>query len=124
MADSPTVARFVRLSTMQVQLNGQVSAALALEMISHCRSLEAAGKAVVGTNRRLTSQIACVREQIEQIVCTAGEDAGVVLLSNEGPTSPEIIDGKNVHVYDHAFFSPLGDALIALYESAGGEVKP
>ena len=39
--DSKAIARFVRLSTMQVHLNGSVSAALALEMITRLRSLEA-----------------------------------------------------------------------------------
>lgn len=38
--DSDRLARFVRLSTMQVHLNGSVSAALALEMIAYIRELE------------------------------------------------------------------------------------
>ena len=38
--DSKVIARFVRLSTMQVHLNGSVSAALVLEMIAHMRELE------------------------------------------------------------------------------------
>lgn len=39
--DSKVVARFVRLSTMQVKMNGSVSAALGLEMIARIRALEA-----------------------------------------------------------------------------------
>lgn len=39
--DSKAIARFVRLSTMQVKLNGGVSAALCLEMIARLRCLEA-----------------------------------------------------------------------------------
>lgn len=39
--DSKAIARFIRLSTMQVKLNGGVSAALCLEMIARLRCLEA-----------------------------------------------------------------------------------
>ena len=40
--DSSALARFVRLSKMQVALNGSVSAALSLEMIGRLRRLEKA----------------------------------------------------------------------------------
>ncbi len=63
MTDSPTVARFVRLATQQVKLHGQVSAALALEMIAHCRSLEAAGDAITAENRRLHAEVVDVRSR-------------------------------------------------------------
>ncbi len=57
MTDSETTARFVRLSTMQVELNGSVGAALGLEMIEYIRKLEgtidvfrkAAGQAIRNT---------------------------------------------------------------------------
>lgn len=39
--DSKAIARFVRLSTMQIEMNGGVSAALCLEMIARLRALEA-----------------------------------------------------------------------------------
>jgi len=56
---------------------------------------------------------ASMRQRIEKIVCTEGVDKGVVLLSNEGPTHyDEEVDGQ---VYDHEYFSPLGDALIGLW---------
>jgi hypothetical protein len=54
---------------------------------------------------------------LERIVCTEGEDAGVILLDHEGTTHTEEIDGRKVSVYDHAYFSPLGDALIALHKT-------
>ena len=54
------------------------------------------------------------RERLEKIVCTEGDDKGVVMLSNEGPTNfdPEL----NCQVYVHEHFSPLGDALIEAFE--------
>ena len=53
--------------------------------------------------------------QLEEIVCTADPDKGVVMLSNDGPCDwdPEL----KVHVYRHEHFSPLGDALIALHQT-------
>lgn len=41
MKDTERVKRFVRLSTMQVKMNGGVSASLVLEMIDYIRRLEA-----------------------------------------------------------------------------------
>lgn len=38
--DSETVARFVRLSTTQVKMNGGISASIGLEMIGYMRMLE------------------------------------------------------------------------------------
>ena len=61
-----------------------------------------------------------IRAKLESIVCTEGEDAGVVLLSQDGPTHTEIVNGQPVQVYDHEYFSPLGDALMELY----GLLKP
>lgn len=68
-----------------------------------------------------TVDIAAAIAKLEEIVCTEGCDAGVVLLSEEGPTHQEVWDGKPVRVYDHEYFSPLGDALIALYKILKGE---
>lgn len=68
------------------------------------------------------SQMAEIRAKLESIVCTGGCDAGVVLLSQEGPCHTEIRDGRQVQVYDHDYFSPLGDALIELYQLAGGTI--
>lgn len=62
---------------------------------------------------QLREKLASIRTQIEDIVCTEGEDKGLILLSHDGPThfDPE----RKIQVYDHEFFSPLGDAMIALH---------
>lgn len=60
-----------------------------------------------------------IEEILEKAVCTKEPDKGVVLLSNHGPTHTEVINGKTyANVYDHQYFSPLGDALIAAWEKA------
>jgi len=60
------------------------------------------------------------KEMLGKIVCTEGIDMGVVLLNNDGPTHFEktmTTEGeRTVQVYDHMYFSPLGDALIELWE--------
>lgn len=61
-----------------------------------------------------------IREKLEDIVCTKGCDSGVVMLSQDGPCHTEIIDGQRMQVYDHEYFSPLGDALMELYRIASG----
>jgi hypothetical protein len=66
----------------------------------------------------LEGQLRRVRAKLEEAVCTEGCDKGVVLLSEHGPTHEELWDGKPVQVYDHEYFSPLGDALIAAWEAA------
>lgn len=66
--------------------------------------------------KRLRSRLASIREKLEQIVCVKEPDAGVVLLSSESPTHKEIRDGRPANVYDHEYFSPLGDALIEAYQ--------
>lgn len=59
-----------------------------------------------------------IADNLKEIVCTEGEDKGVVLLAQEAPTHIEKIGGRNVTVYDLEHFSPLGEALIAVYEKA------
>lgn len=49
---------------------------------------------------------------LKRIVCTEEPDAGVVLLSNDGPCTFHEGVGQ---VYDHEYFSPLGDALMELH---------
>lgn len=73
---------------------------------------------------RLTERITAIRTKLESIVCTEGCDRGVIYLSNEGPTHTEVIDGKPCEVYNHENFSPLGDALIELYELTNGPLVP
>ncbi len=63
----------------------------------------------------LRGRLAACRLMLEEIVCTEDDDAGVVLLSQDGPTHPERRGDRTIQVYDHMYFSPLGDALIALW---------
>lgn len=71
----------------------------------------------------MNGQLATIRSRLEAIVCTGGCDAGVVLMSQEGTAHTEIVDGRPMQVYDHPYFSQLGDALIDLYKLAGGVVE-
>lgn len=61
------------------------------------------------------TQLELIREAIEKIVVTEGEDAGVVLLSDEAPVHHEFVNGKPVQVYDLEYFSELGTALVNLH---------
>lgn len=55
-----------------------------------------------------------IRTLLESIVCTEGVDSGVVMLSQEGPTHWDAEFQCNI--YEHEYFSPLGDALMELYQ--------
>lgn len=66
------------------------------------------------------AKLTAIRAKLETIVCTDEIDRGVVLLSSEGTTHKEVIGGKEVSVYDHEHFSPLGDALIELWQMSSG----
>jgi hypothetical protein len=66
--------------------------------------------------------IAAALAKLEEIVCTGGCDAGVVFMTDHGTTHREVVNGKSIQVYDHEYFSPLGDALIELYKILGGTV--
>ena len=55
-----------------------------------------------------------MRLKLEDIVCTVAPDEGVVMLSQEGPTHYDA--ELKIQVYDHEYFSPLGDALIELHK--------
>ena len=76
-----------------------------------------------------------IGQALELAVCTEGCDKGVVILSQDSPCHPERIkcekcdgrsggicsrcggvDSYSVTCYDHEYFSPLGDALIAAWE--------
>ena len=67
-------------------------------------------------NARLKHNLEAVRRVLEDAVCTVDPDKGIILLSDDGPTHPEIIDGREVQVYEHDYFSPLGDKLIEAWE--------
>lgn len=55
--------------------------------------------------------LAYAKNALNAILETEGDDAGVIYLSHESTTHRE----NGVETYDHEFFSPLGDALVALY---------
>lgn len=65
-----------------------------------------------------TEKLEKIRAILENCVCTEGVDKGVILLSNDGPCHPEVWNGKTVQVYNHDYFSPLGDALIEAWHIA------
>lgn len=66
----------------------------------------------------LTRQLDKARKLLEKIVITEGKDAGVIMLSNESSVSQQLVDGvaEPIMVYDHEFFSPLGDALMEVWQ--------
>lgn len=68
----------------------------------------------------LEDRVSEIIAKLEEIVVTIGVDKGVILLDHEGRTHPETINGRTVQVYNNEHFSPLGDALIELYELASG----
>lgn len=70
---------------------------------------------------RLRERVALAKSKLAEVVCTEGCDRGVVLLSSDGPTHFEIYDSRKYEVYDHENFSPLGDALINLWEIINGK---
>lgn len=69
----------------------------------------------------LESRLAKIAAVLETAVCTVEPDKGVVMLSNDGPTHTEIVDGRPMQVYDHEYFSPLGDVLIAAWHLTKGD---
>ena len=92
------------------QMGGKPSPLCAL-VLSLADELEAARAA-----------IDAARKQLAAIVCTECCDAGVVLLSTDGPTHYDV--ESDCIVYDHEYFSPLGDALIALHKTLAQETSP
>ena len=71
-----------------------------------------AARVVDDLRRRLST----IRERLSEIVVSEGQDAGVILLSDDSPThfDPE----AKCQVYNYQNFSPLGDALVALAKLA------
>lgn len=67
----------------------------------------------------IEKRLAQISKAIQEIVVTEGEDIGVVMLSNDSPTSYD--PGAKCHVYKHECFSPLGDALVALWRMTQGD---
>lgn len=60
----------------------------------------------------LRRKLAAIRDALAEIVISEGEDAGVILLSDESPTHYDA--EAKCQVYDHENFSPLGDALVSV----------
>lgn len=56
---------------------------------------------------------------LSQIIETEGDDAGIIYMSHESRT--KVVDGLSV--YEHDYFSPLGDALMAVYKLLAGETS-
>jgi len=59
-------------------------------------------------------RLKAAREALEKIVCTEGVDRGLILVDHESPTRYDA--EMKCQVYVHENFSPLGDALIALWD--------
>jgi hypothetical protein len=86
----------------------------------HMPYSEGFDKGIWQEKRCSADKLAAIRAKLEEIVCTDPIDRGVVLLSDDGGSHLEtrVIDGaeRQVNVYNHKHFSPLGDALIELWE--------
>lgn len=68
----------------------------------------------------LRRKLAAIRDALDKIVVSEGQDAGVILLSSESPTHYDKAAGCSV--YEHEFFSPLGDALVSVARLASESV--
>lgn len=68
---------------------------------------------------RLKRQLRAIRQALDEIVISKGEDAGVVLLSPESRQTWNA--DRQCHQYEHDYFSPLGYALVALAKLASEE---
>lgn len=69
----------------------------------------------------LRRKLAAIRDALAEIVISEGEDAGVILLSDESPTHYDA--EAKCQVYDHENFSPLGDALVSVARLAAESVS-
>lgn len=78
-----------------------------------CRTHDALHSALSQYHEKLK----LIRTAIEAIVIPSGDDAGVLLVSSESPTTHK--DGVGV-VYDKEYFSDMGAALVALWKLTGG----
>lgn len=76
-----------------------------------------------GRAKDAIARLAQIAGLLETAVCTVDPDKGVVLLSQEGTTHPETYGDRTIQVYDNQYFSPLGEALIAAWELAKGNVR-
>ena len=65
--------------------------------------------------------LSALRDQIADIVIPDGEDAGVILLSDDSPSDYDAT--LKCQVYRHMYFSPLGDALVALWQRVDNATK-
>ena len=70
---------------------------------------------MAATEEDIRNQIAAVKARLGRIVCTEGEDAGVIMLSDEATFHWD--EAHQCRFYDNNFFSPLGDALVDLWNA-------
>jgi hypothetical protein len=86
------------------------------------------GRSLVGDNlvfslaselHEARQAIAAIRAKLEKIVVTEGEDAGVVLLSQDAPKQWDV--ELHASVYDLEYFTPLGEALMAAWKMTNPE---
>ncbi len=63
--------------------------------------------------QEIRDKIAAIKGQLDAIVCTEGEDAGVIMISDEATFHFD--EAWQCQMYDNEFFTPLGDALVALW---------
>ncbi len=72
----------------------------------------------------LAAKLGEIATKLQTIVCVLPPDDGVVLLSQDGPCHVEVHGGKEISVYDHEHFSPLGDALMELWKIINRKATP
>lgn len=60
-------------------------------------------------------KLKAARDELENIVCVSGEDCGVILVDHESPVRYD--KDLKCQVYLHEHFSPLGGALISLWNT-------
>ena len=69
------------------------------------------------TNKKLSDviqQVKEIKDRLESIVVTSGEDTGIILKSTESPS--EYDKKLRIHVFENEYFSELGEELIKLYK--------
>jgi cytolysin (calcineurin-like family phosphatase) len=102
-----------------VIFRGWTDSAVIQERLKRADELSAELERVKAERDALKASLNEIRNDLERIVCTEGEDAGVFFLSPESPSNydPEL----NCHVYVHEHFSELGGALVNLYKTVVSE---
>jgi hypothetical protein len=76
--------------------------------------------AVISVLRQYHEKLVSIRQAIEAIVIPRGDDAGVLLVSSESPTTYKEGLGQ---VYDKEYFSDMGEALVSLWKMTSVVVR-